>query len=1085
MLKTLKCDPATTRDQYPCGEWDYLTYSTVYHPTGKIDSNAMEHPYFKLGWTAPDTLDYTSKLTQSIYNSKYYKSSLIEAQNEESFDIGSGTNPINLNGDIKRMQFILSSKELKDLGLTKGLIQKLSFNVLQPGDALLRLSIRIKNAPAGQLTEFVNYGFDTLFYSDIQFNASGWNDIVLNKPYTWSGFSGILLEIAYETLSGTAPVIAGWEADKAIVSSAADNYLYFDGLNDAVLLQNKMDDFYGAQKLTMEGWVRVDQWQAWNRLFGSSQTTVVLGGSLGQIYCIVRNPDNTHGNAASAISLDGWYHIAMVYDGTQSTNEEKLKLYVNGAQKSLSFTGTIPSSTDSEYNPISFSGIEAANQSLMGGLDEIRIWRDAIQGSVIEEWYNKKLTSSHPNYSNILAYYSFDSNSGTTVDDDAQGNYDAALVGCPAWTAETPMSLKNEITAMTDIPIMKFYRGDYTTKLDSSIVTTTVDNPPISIIKYRVNGHQVEPYEYEYVWQAGWTYEYDEKGIKIDSTMNAKENTIVNYKLNYYGEPYEVLDPYEIGRYITPYGINLDLGPDGFTWVYDVTDYAPILKGMVDLESGNDQELIDLKFLFIKGTAPRDVININRLWGPTASYSYKSLSDDTKLSEKEVVLNPNAKQFKMVTRLSGHGHNSNNGSYPHCCEWKDNTHYLLVNSSEVANWHIWQTNDCAENPVYPQGGTWPGSREGWCPGDVVKDNNFEITKYITGPTVKIDYDITKVPTDNQGMGNGNYVVAMQLIEYGDFKFEDDAEIYKVIMPSSDTLYSRINPICSNPVVVVRNNGSNILSSASFKYRVSGGKEETYNWTGSLESNEMMTISLPISGSEFWLGDGSNRFFVEILRSDKTDDEYPANSNYVSDFEMPDLMPRKVVIEYRTNMRPLDYIYEIKDLNGNVVFNKTNLRQDRVYKDTLSFPDGCYTLEFTDQNNMGLSYWAYPEQGSGYIRFTDLDGKSLKTFDPDCGRGYRYSFSLGDITLVQENDLNNFIQAFPNPASDNVSMLVTYEIGQAQIQIVDVNGNVLYSANEYVGKGYNAIIPTSGLASGIYFIRIANQEFDLNQKFIKK
>ena len=25
MLYTLKCDPATTQDQYPCGEWDYLT----------------------------------------------------------------------------------------------------------------------------------------------------------------------------------------------------------------------------------------------------------------------------------------------------------------------------------------------------------------------------------------------------------------------------------------------------------------------------------------------------------------------------------------------------------------------------------------------------------------------------------------------------------------------------------------------------------------------------------------------------------------------------------------------------------------------------------------------------------------------------------------------------------------------------------------------------------------------------------------------------------------------------------------------------------------------------------------------------
>mgnify|MGYP006415584707 FL=1 len=39
MYKTLKCDNATTQDQFPCGEWDYLTYTFVYDHTGEIDSN--------------------------------------------------------------------------------------------------------------------------------------------------------------------------------------------------------------------------------------------------------------------------------------------------------------------------------------------------------------------------------------------------------------------------------------------------------------------------------------------------------------------------------------------------------------------------------------------------------------------------------------------------------------------------------------------------------------------------------------------------------------------------------------------------------------------------------------------------------------------------------------------------------------------------------------------------------------------------------------------------------------------------------------------------------------------------------------
>ena len=30
MVRTLKCDKKTTRDKYPCGEWDYSTNTVVY-----------------------------------------------------------------------------------------------------------------------------------------------------------------------------------------------------------------------------------------------------------------------------------------------------------------------------------------------------------------------------------------------------------------------------------------------------------------------------------------------------------------------------------------------------------------------------------------------------------------------------------------------------------------------------------------------------------------------------------------------------------------------------------------------------------------------------------------------------------------------------------------------------------------------------------------------------------------------------------------------------------------------------------------------------------------------------------------------
>ena len=172
----------------------------------------------------------------------------------------------------------------------------------------------------------------------------------------------------------------------------------------------------------------------------------------------------------------------------------------------------------------------------------------------------------------------------------------------------------------------------------------------------------------------------------------------------------------------------------------------------------------------IKGTPPRDVLKIDRVWGGLASYYYKDLDDDIVLQAKTLDLLPDASEFRVKTRLTGHGHNSNTGEYPHCCEWKDNEHFLMVNEEQVAAWHIFQYHDCGLNPVFPQGGTWPGAREGWCPGDMVTDHDFEITEYIKGEQLPLDYDITSVPPDNLGMGWGNYVTNMDLIQYNEFQF---------------------------------------------------------------------------------------------------------------------------------------------------------------------------------------------------------------------------------------------------------------------------------------------------------------------------
>ena len=54
--------------------------------------------------------------------------------------------------------------------------------------------------------------------------------------------------------------------------------------------------------------------------------------------------------------------------------------------------------------------------------------------------------------------------------------------------------------------------------------------------------------------------------------------------------------------FVTPYGINLNLGIDGKTWTFDMTDFTPVFNGQkqITVERGGQwQEDMDIRFLFL------------------------------------------------------------------------------------------------------------------------------------------------------------------------------------------------------------------------------------------------------------------------------------------------------------------------------------------------------------------------------------------------------------------------------------------------------------------------------------------------------
>ncbi len=438
---------------------------------------------------------------------------------------------------------------------------------------------------------------------------------------------------------------------------------------------------------------------------------------------------------------------------------------------------------------------------------------------------------------------------------------------------------------------------------------------------------------------------------------------------------------FELENYVTPYGKRLDLG-EGFTFVYDVTDYAPLLRGEVDLSTGNTAELVDLKFRFIKGKPVRDVISVTNMyeWG---KYIYEDLADEKVLKPFLLALNPKASGYMLRARISGHGHFGPRN----CCEWDSKTHTYLANGKVLFRWNLWKK--CGDNPIYPQGGTWQFDRAGWCPGTPVDTYDFELTNFVEpGDSIELDYAI-EMYKDN-GEKGGDFIQSHQLFTYGAPNFKNDAAITDIIAPSSRDEYSRINPICTDPTIVIQNTGKNTLRSMMITYGIAGGRQHKYLWSGRLEFLEKKTVTLPnIPWDE---AEKNPRFIVQISEPNSMADDNADNNIMTSLIKLPPVMPSSfyLTIEANDRNRAHETSYTLTNDLGKIFYEREMLEDEQVYHDHFEqLPAGCYELKIKDKVEDGMirHWWnrnSNPENigRNGRIALYDNNNSLLKELNYD-------------------------------------------------------------------------------------------------------
>ena len=88
MYYTLKCDAATTQDNYACGEWDYTTYTRLYNHKN------VNSPYFYYKNSNPEVISYNNNPKYNIFQDFTYNSSIDSILSENIYNIGTGVHPI-------------------------------------------------------------------------------------------------------------------------------------------------------------------------------------------------------------------------------------------------------------------------------------------------------------------------------------------------------------------------------------------------------------------------------------------------------------------------------------------------------------------------------------------------------------------------------------------------------------------------------------------------------------------------------------------------------------------------------------------------------------------------------------------------------------------------------------------------------------------------------------------------------------------------------------------------------------------------------------------------------------------------------
>ena len=87
---------------------------------------------------------------------------------------------------------------------------------------------------------------------------------------------------------------------------------------------------------------------------------------------------------STLVTANTWFNIVIVFNGSGSTNADRLKCFIDGSQATLSFVGTQPTTTISGANNLTLCKMETFSQTFLGKADELALWNTDESANISE-----------------------------------------------------------------------------------------------------------------------------------------------------------------------------------------------------------------------------------------------------------------------------------------------------------------------------------------------------------------------------------------------------------------------------------------------------------------------------------------------------------------------------------------------------------------------------------------------------------------------------------------------------------------------------------------------------------------------------